>query len=139
MKRVIAIGVVAAAIPLLAAAQGSIRNPEHTFGKSRAAIQNLCAKSDGIWLEGMCGLDQRTAVAFDWRNGRVFEHTIMKESTEFGRGMVREFRKLFGEEDSTVSDDGCRERIWRNVGGRRYWVIICPSRDFSSASARKLR
>jgi ribosomal protein L37E len=125
--------------PTATTAQGSIRNPEHTFGKRRAAVRQLCERSGGAWLNGMCVLDDRTGVAFDWRNGVAFEHTIMKQGTEFGQSMLREFRKLFGKEDTTVPDDGCKEWIWRNVGGRRYWVIVCPGRDMSSASARKLR
>jgi hypothetical protein len=125
------------AVPV--SAEGSITNPAHTLGESRATILRLCERDDGTWIDGMCMLSRNMAVMFEWRNGRAMEHTIMKEDTSFGHSMVREFRKLGGKEDSTVAADGCDEYIWRNIGGRRYWVIICPSKGIATASARLLR
>jgi hypothetical protein len=121
-----------------AGAQGSVTNPAHTLGKGRATVQRMCKGDDGAWIDGMCMLSNNMAVMFEWRNGRVMEHTILKEDTSFGHSMVREFRKLGGKEDSTVAADGCDEYIWRNIGGRRYWVIICPSKGIATASARLL-
>jgi hypothetical protein len=78
------------------------------------------------------------AVMFEWRHGRVVEHTIMSADVTFGYNMIREFRKLFGEEDSTAESDGCNEYIWRRVKRRRYWVIVCPSAGYSTANAQRL-
>jgi len=127
----------AGAVPV--SAQGSIRNPAHTLGKNRATVQRLCRGESGKWIDGMCMLGNNMAVMFEWKGGRAWEHTILKEDTSFGHGMVRELRKLHGKEDSTVAADGCDEYIWRSIGGRRYWVIICPSRGIATASARLLR